>query len=123
MAKTHKHYILTSTAADDFRHARQWSTSRWGPSLTKQYFIDLHEAAERIAKNNLSLAQTEQLTGTTNLGIYTVREHYMVYLPMDDNKIIIVALIRQSRDVPSILQANNYIIRREIRDIFNKNKN
>lgn len=122
MSEKHQYYILTSTAAEDFRNARRWSASRWGKELTKQYFNDLHEGAEKIAKNGLSLPENDYLTGTSDLGIYAVREHYMVYVPVEDIKIVIVALIRQSRDVPAILQANGYIIRRELKEILAKTK-
>jgi len=122
MLKKHQAYILTSTAADDFRNARRWSLSRWGKSLTKQYFADLHEAAEKIAQNYSSFPEKWHLigSGTIGLGIYAVREHYMIYMPITDKKIVIVALIRQIRDVPSILEANSYIIRRELKELLLK---
>lgn len=66
--------------------------------------------------------EQEYLTGMIGLGIYAVREHYLIYVPFEDKKVIIVALIRQSRDVPAILQANGYIIRREFKEILSKTK-
>ncbi len=120
MPRKRRHYILTSTAERDFKEARQWSLSRWEKDLTKQYFADLHEGAEWIAQNHKSLMGKDYLTGTTGLGIYAVREHYIVYVPVSDTYIVIVALIRQSRDVPAILNANGFIIRRELKEIFSK---
>jgi hypothetical protein len=50
-----------------------------------------------------------------------VREHYLVYLPSSEtDQLIIVALIRQTRDVPSILRANNFLIKRQLKRLFNK---
>lgn len=118
--RKNKHYILTATAERDFRQAKQWSLSRWGKELTKKYFTDLHEGAEYIAKNHTSLSDKEYLTGTTGLGIHAVREHYVVYVPIRKNYMVIVALMRQIRDVPAILKVNNYFIRREINEIFNQ---
>jgi plasmid stabilization system protein ParE len=115
-----KHYVLTATAERDFRQARQWSLSRWGAELTKKYFVSLHESAEYIAQNHHSLEDKEYLTGTTGLGIHAVKEHYLVYVPIREGYIGIVALIRQTRDIPAILKANNYLIRREISDICNQ---
>ncbi len=112
-----KSYILTITAEEDFREAKQWSLSRWGRNQTKQYFFDLHNGAEYIAKNYQSLSSKESLAVNTGLGIYAVREHYMVYVPVREGFIVIVALIRQIRDVPAILQANNYLFQREFKDI------
>jgi plasmid stabilization system protein ParE len=115
-----KHYVLTATAERDFRQARQWSLSRWGAELTKKYFVSLHESAEYIAQNHHSLEDKEYLTGTTGLGIHAVKEHYLVYVPIREGYIGIVALIRQTRDIPAILKANNYLICREISDICNQ---
>ena len=117
MPSENKHYVLTVTAERDFRQARQWSLSRWGAELTKKYFVSLHNSAEYIAQNHHSLDGKVHLTGTSGLGIHAVKEHYLVYVPIRDGYIVIVALIRQTRDVPAILKANNYLIRREIIDI------
>jgi plasmid stabilization system protein ParE len=109
---------LTLTADNDFREARQWSLSRWGTKLTEGYFADLHSGAEFIAKNHRSLARKDGLAGATGLGVYAVREHYVVYVPIADQQIAIVALIRQTRDVPAILETNRFIIRREVHEIL-----
>lgn len=116
-----KHYILTRTAEQDFREARQWSLSRWGKTLTTQYFSDLHDSAEYLSKNHHFLLEKENLTGVAGLGIHAVREHYMIYVAVDNKTVVIVALIRQSRDVPAILKANSYIINRELKEIIDKN--
>lgn len=118
MPRKNRHYVLTPSAERDFRQAKQWSSSRWGKELTKQYFSDLHTAAERLAKNHQAIREKEHLMGTTDLGIHPIREHYLVYVPISHNVIVIVALIRQTRDVPAILDANRYYIRRELQEIF-----
>ena len=110
-------YILSKTAESDFRSARDWSLKRWGKSITQQYFKDLHEGAESIAKNHFSLADGVDITGSKELLVWPIREHYVVYMPSQDNKIIIVALIRQSRDVPSILGKNRFMIERELKSL------
>ena len=122
MPGTGRHYILTETAERDFREVRRWSLSRWGAELTKQYFADLHAGAEDTAENYRSLAQKDHLTGTSGLGIRAVREHYLVYVPIGDRSIVIVALIRQTRDVPAILKANSFVIRRQLAEIADRLK-
>jgi plasmid stabilization system protein ParE len=112
-----RHYILTATAERDFREAKRWSLSRWGKELTEQYFADLHESAEGIAKSH-SIAMSLQVADASELGIYPVREHYLVYVPIGKNTIVIVALIRQIRDVPAILKANGFQIQRQLKEIF-----
>ncbi len=122
MPGTGRHYILTETAERDFREARRWSLSRWRPESTKQYFADLHAGAEDSAKKYRSLAQKDHLTGTSGLGIRAVREHYLVYVPIGNRNIVIVALIRQTRDVPAILKASSFLIRRQLDGIAGKLK-
>ena len=120
MARTRRHYILTETAERDFRAARQWSSSRWGKALTKQYFTDLHECAESIAQNVERFSSREHISGAAELSVYPIREHYLVYVPISNKRIVIVALIRQTRDVPAILQANGFRIQKQLKEIFEK---
>ena len=116
-ARKQRRYILTETAERDFREARRWSLSRWGKALTKQYFSDLHGCAENLVQNPWQSVSMEQTVNMQELKICPVREHYLVYLPIRTDCIAIVALIRQSRDVPSILNANGFLIRRQLKEI------
>jgi plasmid stabilization system protein ParE len=113
---SHTQYLLTETAEADFRAARNWSRKRWGNAATKRYFEDLHHTANQIASSHLSLPNSSDLTNSELL-VWPVREHYIVYLPIPNQTIIIVALIRQSRDVPSILAANLFYIERELKQL------
>ena len=113
-----RYYILTQTAEKDFRDAKKWSIQRWGNNSTRRYFQDLREAANILAKNQEQYQVREDLNGDTGLCIHAVREHYLVYIPREGNKIIIVSLIRQTRDVPSILRSHAAQIKVEIDDIF-----
>ena len=117
MPRKHKHYILTATAERDFREARRWSLSRWGKELTMQYFTALHDSAESIALNLSSMPQSKY---TSELGIHPIKEHYLIYVPINNKCIVIVALIRQTRDVPAILQTNGFKIQRQLKEIFRK---
>ena len=120
MAGKRRHYILTETAERDFREARQWSLSRWGKELTRQYFTDLHKSVESIARNHKHFASIENVAGATGLSIHPIREHHLVYVPISDNYIVIVSLVRQTRDVPAILAASGYMIQRQLKEISEK---
>ncbi|MDQ6972888.1 MAG: type II toxin-antitoxin system RelE/ParE family toxin [Mariprofundaceae bacterium] len=109
-----KHYTLTRLAESDLQQARRWSLGRWGKELTRQYFADLHRAAEHAATHWQSLSTREDIAGDTGLCVHPVREHYLVYLPVVNQHIVVVAVIRQSRDVPEILGRAEFIIRREV---------
>jgi len=117
-----RHYVLTRLAELDLHEARAWSLARWGSKLTQAYFGDLHKAAEYVATHHQALNSREDLTGDTGLSIHPVREHYLIYLPVGDEQIIIVAVIRQSRDVPQILCKAAFMIQREVLEIKNRIK-
>ena len=112
-----KSYLLTARAAADLREARAWSRARWGKELTNRYFDDLHEGAQYIAENHASFRDRHELAGGTALLLYPVREHYIVYEPLAPRLIAIVAVIRQGRDIPAILQKWAAPIRRELMEI------
>lgn len=57
------------------------------------------------------------LAGGTPLLLHPVREHYLVYEPLDGQRVVIVAVIRQQRDVPAILQKWAAPIRRELTEL------
>ena len=47
-------------------------------------------------------------------------QHCLVYVPVGARRIVIVALICQTRDVPAILHVNRFIIQRQLKKIFKK---
>ena len=110
-------YVLTARAAADLREARAWSRARWGKELRSRYFDDLHEGAQYIAENQTALRGRQELSAGTSLLVYPVREHYIVYEPLAERFIAIVAVIRQGRDIPAILQKWSAPIRRELLEI------
>lgn len=112
-----RHYTLTHTAENDLVEARRWSNDRWGNDLTRQYFQELHEAANEIALNQETIAKREDLTGEVGLCIHPVREHYLIYLPVAPRHIVIVSVQRQTRDIPALLKRSAFIIKREIEAI------
>ena len=115
-----KSYVLTARAAADLSEARVWSRARWGKELTNRYFEDLHEGAQYIAENHASFRDRQDLAGGTALLLYPVREHYIVYEPHGPRFIAIVAVVRQGRDIPAILQKWAAPIRRELIEIRGK---
>ncbi len=68
MVDKQRPYVLTDTAVRDFRKARSWSISRWGKSLTNEYFKDLHKGAKHIAKNGVAISNQKYLNEEAGLG-------------------------------------------------------
>ena len=112
-----KRYVLTLRAANDLREARAWSRARWGKSLTRRYFEDLHKGAQCVAENCLRLRARNELSGDSLLHVYPIREHYLVYEPLNSDVIAVVAVVRQGRDLPAILRKWAGSIRRELADV------
>jgi len=109
-----KSYFLTPTARRQLREAKAWSLARWGDELTEEYFVALDEAARDLAKNYKTYRPREKLAGGTSLSLYPVWEHYLVYEPLAKKQIIIVAVLRQGRDIPRILNKGKHVIVREL---------
>ncbi len=101
-------YILTPTARQHLREAKNWSFARWGEELTKEYFHELEKTALFIAENH------NKLTKQQELGIYPVRSHYIIYIAISANKIAIADIIRQGRDVTALLSKHTFSIQHEI---------
>ena len=112
-----KRYVLTLRAANALREARAWSRARWGKSLTHRYFEDLHKGAHYLAENSDRLRVRNELLGDSPLHVYPIREHHLVYEPLNSNVIAVVAVIRQGRDLPAILRKWAGSIRRELADV------
>jgi plasmid stabilization system protein ParE len=115
-----KLYVLTARAVSDLAEARAWSRARWGKELTDRYFEDLHEGVQYIAENHASFRDRRELAGGTALFLYPVREHYVVYEPLGPRLIAVVAIVRQGRDIPAILQKWAAPVRRELVEIRGK---
>jgi len=115
-----RNYFLTQGAVDDIREVGDWSLERWGKEKTVQYLTDLHERLEYVAENFKSFENNKtnsDLSGDTGLLIYPVNKHYIVFVPIDEKSIAVAAVIRQGRDIPSILQKDGFTIRRELQEI------
>jgi len=112
-----KRYVLTLRAANDLREARAWSRARWGKPLTRRYFEELHKGAQYVADNCHRLRAHDELSGGTLLHVYPIREHYLIYEPLNSDVIAIVAIVRQGRDLSAILRKWAGSIRRELADV------
>jgi len=97
-----------------------WSLARWGGALTDSYLDHLHEGMEWIAKNQKKVSARNDLTAGTGLSVYPIREHYVVFLPVEKEHVIIVAFLRQGRDVAAILSKNGVRFARELKEIAQK---
>jgi plasmid stabilization system protein ParE len=107
-------YALSPTARNQLREARRWSLERWGPELRRAYFADLDAAAQKLALIHNSLPSRTYLTGDAELHAYPVREHFLIYMPIDAFRIAIVAVIRQGRNLPEIVARYRYTVAKEL---------
>jgi len=106
-------YFLSPTAINQLRDHKKWSLAKFGRAVTKKYFQDIDKALQYIADNYKSFPIRPELTGESGLSIYPIREHYVIYVPMNNN-IHIAAVLRQTQDVPNIINEGAAIFQREI---------
>ncbi len=119
----HAPYLLTQSAAEDIRDLADWSLSRWGQDKTAAYLTELHQRLVYLSENLKTLQHNQtyaDLNGGTGLMLYPVQKHYVVFLPLGETSIAVVAVIRQGRDVPAILQKHAVAIRGELQEIQDK---
>ncbi len=118
---TDSRYFLTPGAVDDIREVADWSLERWGKDKTMQYLAELHEGLEYAARNFKTFENNktrDNLSGGTDLLLYPINKHYAVFIPIGDKAIGVAAVIRQGRDIPSILQKESFEIRRDLQEIM-----
>lgn len=119
------HYVLTIGALEDIREIADWSLLNWGKAKTIAYLNDLHQGLIFIAANFKTFENNktrEDLSGGTGLLLYPINKHYVVFVPVSENTIAVAAVIRQGRDIASILQKDAIAIRRELQEIVQKNQ-
>lgn len=120
---TSRNYFLTPGAVDDIREIGDWSLQRWGKEKTLKYLMDLHEGLEYVAVNFKSFKNNrtrEELSGDSGLLLYPINKHYVAYVPIGENSIAAAAVIRQGRDIASILQKDGFTILRELQEISDR---
>lgn len=113
-------YFLTQGALDDIREIGDWSLERWGKQKTLRSLTELHDGLQYIAANCKALQTSkvrEDLSGGTGLLLYPVGKHYVVYVPINEKSVAVAAVIRQGRDIASILQKDGFTIHRELKEI------
>lgn len=114
-------YFLSPTAISQLREHKKWSLEHFGRSVTKKYFEDIDKGFKYIADNQQRLPKKPELTANTELSIYPICEHYVVYISLSDG-IYIAAVLGQAQDIPNILNENNALFQREFSEIYYKNK-
>lgn len=104
-------YFLSPTAIRPLRDHKKWSLDKFGRAVTKKYFQDMDKAFKYIAENCKGLPARPELIGESGLYIYPVREHYIVYVPVNNN-IHIAAILRQVQDIPNIINEGAAVFQR-----------
>jgi plasmid stabilization system protein ParE len=108
-----RNYFLSPTAIKHLRGHKRWSLEQFGYDTTKKYFQDMDKGFQYIADNYERFPSRSELTGDSGLSIYPVREHYVVFVPMNDG-IHIADVLGQAQDIPNILRENAAIFQHEL---------
>lgn len=108
-----KKYFLSPSAIKHLREHKKWSLKNFGNEMTRKYFQDIDKGLDYIAENYNSFPQRPELTGTTGLSLYPVREHHIIFIAIND-VVYVVDILGQAQDIPSILNENAKIFKREL---------
>jgi toxin ParE1/3/4 len=111
-------YYLTPTAADDLREIGRRTADEWGNRQAQKYLDELRRGFERIAEYHKTFVNRDDMNGGTGLSLYHVGKHYVVYVPLTDNVVIIASLVYHSRDIPNHLKEIGFEIRRDLQTIL-----
>jgi len=80
--------------------------------------MDLHRIDVSARHGRLTgPSARDELTAATARHVYPVPEHYIVYEPPGERFIVVVAVVRQGRDIPAIMRKWAVPIRRELTEI------
>lgn len=115
-------YTLTKGAEADLDDIYRKSVELFGHAQTNKFLIELERAAEFAADNIGKIQTRAHLTGDSGLSLYPVNNHFIAYRPVADNHIVIIALFRQSRDIPSFVMAEAEKFKADFAEIEQKIK-
>ena len=85
-----------------------------------QYLTELHQGLDYIAASFKTFENNktrDDLRGGSGLLLYPINKHYVVFTPIGGDAIAVAAVIRQGRDISSILQKDGFEIRRDLQEI------
>ncbi|MGB9154614.1 MAG: type II toxin-antitoxin system RelE/ParE family toxin [Alphaproteobacteria bacterium] len=112
-----RNYFLSPTAIGHLRGHKKWSIEHFGHTTTKKYFQDMDKGFQYIADNYKQFAARSYLTGESELSVYLMREHYVIYVPLKDG-VHIADILGRTQDIPNILRENASIFQRELSQVI-----
>jgi plasmid stabilization system protein ParE len=115
-------YTLTKGAEADLEEIYRHSLEMFGLEQTNKFMAELKKAAEFAADNHGKVSTRAHLTGESGLSLYPVNNHFIAYRPVAENHIVIIALFRQSRDIPSFIRAESEKFKKDFLEIERKIK-
>jgi len=98
-------YTLTTSAESDLRALQARSLELFGPIQTNRFIARLKKAAEFASTHIGKLSTRSHLVGDSGLSLYPVSNQFLVYRPVSDHHIVILAIVTQSRDIPALIAA------------------
>lgn len=100
--KYFKYYILP-IAVTDFNEAKEWYKSKKIKGLSKRFAQAIKEAIEKISTHPTAFAIRYKNTRI----IHTEKFPYAIHFFVDDNRVVITAIIFNRRDTQNIQKREN----------------
>jgi plasmid stabilization system protein ParE len=116
-------YTLTRRAEADLDELHEKSLEQFGRIQTNKFMADLKKAAEFAANNIGKVPTRAHLVGDSGLSLYPIHNHFIAYRPVTEDHIVIIAIVRQSRDIAALITAESDRFRADFSEIEQKIKN
>ncbi len=99
-------YLLTRTAAEQYRRIIIETANRFGVSHAQKYRAALRDGFKKIAANQVIplSPHREELADGTGFYIHLIGHHYVVIVSVESKAIIIAAIFHERMDIPSRLK-------------------
>ncbi len=108
-------YYLTTEAVANMRAIAQQSVKRWGKSQAKAYQADLTAGFRVIAERHERLPR--KATGVDDQRLHRVNHHYVVFLVLTPDVIVITTILHEHMDVPTRLHNAQVRMNLELADV------
>ena len=115
-------YTLTRGAEADLDDIHLRSFEQYGHDQTNKYIGELKKAVEFVSSHHAKIPARQHLTGDSGLNLYPVNNLYIVYRPIAGDHVVIISVISQLRDIPTLLIAQEKEFEKDFLEIQKKIK-
>lgn len=110
-------YRMAKIAMADLRRIAMDTRRQWGKDQALKYVAEMQEGFQHIADRHDALPQHSRLTGASKLRLHRIASHYICYLIMTPDLIIITGMLHERMDIPARLRELQTLTENDIGDL------